>query len=252
MSSKNMKIFALFCILFFSLPVLAQKDLGLIRGVVTDELGVVFPKAKVKITPIIDGKLIEEKSRITVGDYNGEFIFNNLPIGLYEVEITVSGLGFVLRKRINVQKFESSKNKDKVEIYKLEPCSDILEVTDLTTENDKAEIVKEVIKDFTFNKSKPILSTKNIKALWLGEEKQRFILMSPSEIQNHADTKGDFEYYSLPTFEVKGNCVAISWSYGYAQGKDSKMLYLSGEGRTYEFRKIDGKWIQKLFSSWVS
>lgn len=240
-------------ILIFPLQLFAQTEVGLIRGVITDELGAVFPKAKVKITPIIEGKPIEEKSQIMVGDYNGEFIFNNLPIGLYEVEITVSGLDFALRKRVNVQKFEPSKNKDEVEIYKFEPCSDILEVTDLTTENDKAEIVKEIIKDFSFDdKSKPILLTENIQTEWLSEEKQRFILMSPSEIQTRADTKGDFEYYSLPTFEVKGTCIAISWTYGYAQGKDSKMLYLSGEGKTYEFRNIDGKWVKKLFSSWVS
>lgn len=246
-----MKKLALFLILIFSIQLIAQNEIGSIRGVVTDEIGAVFPNSKVKVTPIIDGKLIGEKSQITLANNSGEFIFDNLPIGLYEVEITVSGLEFVLRKRVNVQKSDSSKNKDEAELYKFEPCSDVLEARDLTTESDKAELVKEVIKDFD-DKSKRVLSTENIKASWIDEEKQRFILMSPSEIQYRADTKGDFEYYHLPTFKVKGTCVAISWSYGFAQGKNSTTLYMSGEGKRYEFRKINGKWSKRLFSSWVS
>ena len=76
--------------------------------------------------------------------------------------------------------------------------------------------------------------------------------MKQSEIQYCADTKGDFEYYSFPVFKVKGTCVEISLSYFFAQGKNSKVVYLSGEGSTYEFRKIDGKWLKKLVMKWVS
>jgi len=248
-----MKKLALFLILIFSLQLIAQNEVGSIRGIVTDEMGAVLPNSKVKVTPIIDGKLIEEKSLSAVADNNGEFNFNNLPVGLYEIEITVSGVQATIRKKVNVKKSKSSQSSEKLELYVIEPCSDISETTDLTTESDKAEIVKEIIKEIiVYDKSNPILSTENIKASWLGEEKQRFILMSPSEIQYRADTKGDFERYRFPIFKVKGSCVEISWSYGLAQGKNSTTLYMSREGKIYEFRKINGKWSKRLFSSWVS
>lgn len=78
--------------------------------------------------------------------------------------------------------------------------------------------------------------------------------MTPKEIKHRADTEGDFEFYSFPVIKAKGSCVEISWSYFYAQGEVSRKtrIYMSGEGKTYEFRKIDGKWIKKYVSGWVS
>lgn len=81
-----MKKFVIFLILIFSLQTFAQNDFGSIRGVVIDEFGAIFSKAEVKVTPVIEGKLIEKKSLVTIGDNVGEFKFDNLPIGLYEVE----------------------------------------------------------------------------------------------------------------------------------------------------------------------
>lgn len=250
-----MKKFTIFLLLIFSLQTFAQNELGSIKGIVTDERSLLFPYSKIKITPIINGKLIEEKSLNTLADDSGMFVVDNLSFGLYEVEIKVSGTKSIIRKRVNVKRIKSSQPDEKLELYSVEPCSDILEKADLTTENDKAKIVKETIEDFSFYKaSKPILSTGNIKTAWLGEGKQKFILMTPSQIQHRADTKGDFEHYSFPVFKIKGTCVEISWSYFFAQGKESAKtrLYMSGEGKTYEFRKIDGKWIKKYVSGWVS
>ena len=249
-----MKKLAIFWILIFSLQIFAQSNTGSIKAIITDKEGAVIPNAYVKAVPIVDNKFIDDKSLFAITNADGEFNFLNVPIGFYELQIKVSWSEIVVKKRVNVINDKFIKSNSGLTTYVIEPCSDVIETKDLLTNTDKTEIVREMLKGASiYDKSKPILSFKNIKSQWLGnEEKKRFDLMKQSKIQYRADTKGDFEYYSFPVFKVKGTCVEISLSYFFAQGKTSKVVYLSGEGSTYEFRKIDGKWLKKLVMKWVS
>lgn len=251
---KIMKKFALFLILIWSLQVFGQQRVGSINGEVTDPNGAVIPNAKVKAIPIIDNKLVEEKSLVTTTKDNGEFSFQNVALGLYEVQVTVSWVEIVIKKRINVTNDKSAQTNLSFTKYLIEACADVSEIKDLTTEKDKAEIVREILQGAKIDeKPKPILSTKNIRAEWLeNDDRQKFKLMRQADIQYQADTRTDFEYYKFSIFRVKGTCVEISFDYIWAVGKNSQMVYLSGNGSTYEFRKGDGKWIKRHVFSWVS
>lgn len=251
---KFMKNIALILILIFSIQIFAQSEFGSVNGEVTDPFGALIPEAKVKLIPIVDNKLFEEKSLITTTKNDGEFSFQNVQIGLYEVQIIVDWTEIVIKKRVNITSDKSLQTDLEFTRYVIEPCSDVSDTKDLTTDADKIEIITDILQSSAIvDKPKPILSTKNIKQEWLrAKDKQNFKLLPQTEIQYQADSKADFEYYKFSTFKVKGLCVEISFDYIWAVGKISQIIYMSGEGTTYEFRKVDGKWIKKRVFGWVS
>ncbi|HLK67483.1 MAG TPA: carboxypeptidase regulatory-like domain-containing protein [Bryobacteraceae bacterium] len=72
---------------FSALPVRAQSDAARLQGVVSDQSGAVVPGAKVKVTEVATGRVLEA----TTGAGTGAFSFPTLRPGEYVVEITQTG-----------------------------------------------------------------------------------------------------------------------------------------------------------------
>ncbi len=244
----------------FSVPafaVYAQSDFGSIEGIVLDRHGAVIPGARVTLNSRNNEN---EKPRSVLTNADGQFRFSNLSFGLYALELKVSWSETIFRKQVEIK--SAKPVEADVELI-AESCSGDEPPNISLTDEDKAEIARQMLKllgekhsDLFMKeqlKSKVILSTENIKSGWLtSEDRQKFNLLKPSEIQYLADTKGDFLHLKFSNFKVKGNCVEISLDNIWAVGKKSQVLYLSGGGNTYEFRKVGGRWIGKLSDSWVS
>lgn len=69
---------------------------GKISGAVTDQAGAVIPNALVKIT---SGNF----SKSTMSDSNGSYLFENIPIGTYEILFNAPGFSEHLVKKVTVQ-----------------------------------------------------------------------------------------------------------------------------------------------------
>ena len=79
-------LFVALIVLLFVAAVTAQTFRGAINGTVTDPSGAVVPKAQLKATEIATGI---EHTTTTTGD--GQFAFQDIPLGLYKVTVTASG-----------------------------------------------------------------------------------------------------------------------------------------------------------------
>src|SRR5580700_8262923 len=66
--------------------VLAQGVTGSVTGVVTDEKGASVPKAKV-----VAKNTGTEAETIAIADSNGSYIINNLPPGMYSIQVEATG-----------------------------------------------------------------------------------------------------------------------------------------------------------------
>jgi hypothetical protein len=76
--------------------------------------------------------------------------------------------------------------------------------------------------------------------------------MGQRQIQRKADREGDFLYTSFPEIRIRGACIAVTVANTWAVGRRSRMVYLSGGGYNYEYRKQSGKWVGKFVSGWIS
>lgn len=251
----------LLSILYFSVLTLtanAQTDVGVIGGVITDPDGAVIPDAKVKATLV--SEKVDKQIFITSSDERGRFSFLKLPVGIYELEVTLGWSQIKPKKRVEVKVGNNPKEEIQFKNWYIEACSNVKvsQNSKLVTDKDKAEIVKQMLKNLINNhndslikeqlKSKLILSTKNIKPKWLNQYiKEKFKLMKQSEIQSKADEKGDFLYLVFSKLRVQGRCVEVSLDNTWAVGKNSGLGYVSGGGQTYEFRKVKGRWIRKIY-----
>src|SRR4051794_41986758 len=75
----------------------AQTFRGGIQGTVLDQTGAALPGVTVTVTSTGTGL-----TRMVQTDVNGNYIFSELPIGLYNVEATLQGYGNQLRKAVEV------------------------------------------------------------------------------------------------------------------------------------------------------
>jgi hypothetical protein len=256
--AKIMKKLLLFLMLIFTLQGFAQELTGSIKGTVQDKNGAVIPGAVISIEQITEIKEVSYKKTST-SNSDGEFYFSSLPFGLYNIEVKTIWTSNIFKKQVKVT---AEKPSIIDVVVSIEGCTDVEETKDLTTDEDKSFIIKDLLNDKgvqdllkiekTENKSKPIFSTENIKTSWLGEFATKFILMSKSEIQKKADETGDFKLYGFSPLKVKGTCVEATFNYYWITGKNSGNGYLDGNTITYEFRKVDGKWIKKFIMATVS
>src|SRR6266478_847180 len=76
----------LLLILLFVVPANAQTFRGSINGTVTDPSGASVPGATVKA-----GEIATNIDHTTVTSSEGQFAFQDLPLGLYKVTVTASG-----------------------------------------------------------------------------------------------------------------------------------------------------------------
>src|SRR2546426_3968014 len=64
----------------------AQSSLGTITGLVSDATGAVVPNAKVTTRNVSTGAQAE-----TLSSSTGNYVLSNLPVGTYEITVSVSG-----------------------------------------------------------------------------------------------------------------------------------------------------------------
>lgn len=256
----------IFCILIlFSISSQAQQINGTISGFVTDFVGSAVPGAiiKIKIKSQDAKTLSSEYSKTTSSDYEGNYNFQNVPPGIYEINInSFGGMSHktetvrVLAKQLTKLNFELSYGGD---------CENSNGKTIELDETDKAEIINQILDDALIKKQIPdysllaeqkgaiILSNENIKADWVKPIKNvNLKLMSQSEIQSIADNKSDFLYLSFDKFKIKGECVIVTFTNSWAVGKKSGMVYLSGGGSFYRYHKENGKLIGESIGGWIS
>ncbi|MBL8196439.1 MAG: von Willebrand factor type A domain-containing protein [Blastocatellia bacterium] len=150
-----------------------QKEVfGSISGVITDEAGAVIPGATVTIRNIETGAEISVTT-----DENGEYIFPNLPIGIYEVKVTADGFNSTYRQNIALSK--TLKTKLNL-VLSVGSTADIVEVTGQTvtiersTSQLSATYSARDVADLPINKQ----NTEGYKNYgvnpWTNSEKDRF------------------------------------------------------------------------------
>ncbi len=79
-------LFSLLAVLIFSITINAQTFRGTINGTVSDPSGAVVPNAQVKAT-----ELATNVDHNTVTTANGQFAFQDIPIGMYKVAASAPG-----------------------------------------------------------------------------------------------------------------------------------------------------------------
>src|SRR5215472_6784797 len=90
-------VFLAVVLLVFALAANAQTFRGAINGTVTDPSGAVVPNAQVKATETATGI---EHNTVTTGD--GQFAFQDIPVGTYKVNITATGFATMTVAKVEV------------------------------------------------------------------------------------------------------------------------------------------------------
>lgn len=237
----------------------SQTTSSSLHGTITDPHEALIPRAKV-IAKLrsqvgkIDPRLFETET-----NDEGQFILRNLPPGVYEVRISFEGSESQTEKIVSLRKGEAVE----IAIQLGRGCDKISEGSGLINDSDKAQVVKLTLEQILNPKlgllekrqrdEGVILSSKNIKPDWIKDVQGITIkLMGEQQIRRKADREGDFLYMSFPEVRVRGACIVVTITNTWAVGKRSRMVYLSGSGYTYEYRKQSGKWVGKFVSAWVS
>src|SRR5215469_15679162 len=89
--------FGVFAFLTITLTVNAQTFRGTINGTVTDPSGAVVANAQVKATEVSTNI---DHNTVTTGD--GQFAFQDIPVGTYKVTITAQGFANTAVERVQV------------------------------------------------------------------------------------------------------------------------------------------------------
>jgi hypothetical protein len=225
--------------------VLAQT--GEITGVVTDPSGAVVPVAKVSITLRSQSAESRIQTFSTVSNSKGQFTFHSLLVGTYDVQVEAQFFTFVERQ---VEVVASQVTRLNLWLTVERACSEAKGKNIELTDDDKAEIVKQVLESELKRMSlgQPlILSTKNIKAEWIPKlPKSQLEVLSPFRIGLRS-IQGDFHFSYFSEFEVHGDCVTLTLIGDLTGGCN-----MCGSGATYVFHKVSGKWSGKFFRGWIS
>jgi hypothetical protein len=234
----------------------AQNNGTVVAGSVLDPAGAVIPGAIVTLIGQGEGGITK---RQTTND-EGRFTFPGVVPGDYELEVTTSIITRSLRKRITVK----SGGSPPISLtFPLEPCfgEEESETRIRLTDEDRAEITREII-NLRFpnlhtraEKELPkiIFSDVNIQPNWLSQEQVSKISILPrGKIQDITDQTGGFTYYSISPLTRRGSCISLSLNENVTVKGQEEDANMAGGGTFYEFRKVNGKWTGKVFSSWIS
>jgi hypothetical protein len=234
----------------------SQTSLGTysIHGIVMDSNGAVVPNAKVLAT--WEGRS-NEASKIFSGltDPEGEFTIQVDRPGRFK--LLINSIGMSAEKSIYVPLAEGLR----IRLVIGEPCSDTPRRTGRLANGERAQMVRTAFAEAIPGtlvgqedmKNPLIVSTQNIRHEWVPVSnglELRFL--TEAQIQRKADNQGDFMYVHIKFLKESPKCSALEVSYIWKVGKHSRMGYLSGGGRTYEFRKRSGKWEMKSIGGWIS
>ena len=236
--------------------VTAQPTLGEIRGRVTDPNGAVVPGARVLLSS--QGSTTSGTSRGTTTNSDGEYSFQSLPLGNYELTVSLNGFARPFKKSVGI----SASQLLKVDvIFSFAACSDEPEIAGVSklTEDDHAEIVRVLVNMLigdgrrSTDKEKIIFSPDNFSPKWLlPEQSSRIAILSRTDIQEVTEKKGELTYYTLTKPTQRGRCVAISLVNNRTVKGQMEDANMAGGEDNYEFRKVDGKWTALHLSSMIS
>jgi hypothetical protein len=233
-----------------------QNALGVVGGSVVDPQGAVVPGAKVVLTREKNTDVVTK----TTTDSDGKFKFSGVAPGEYEIEISVSFIERAFRKQITVKPAQQSQSDF---ILNLEPCFGETESGKQIplTDDDRAAITREII-NLKFpmlssraerNLPKIIFSDASIKSTWLNPEQRESIsVLSRRKIQDITEQTDGFTYYSLSKMTTHGSCLDVSLLENVTVKGQIEDANMAGGGTLYEFKKVNGKWTGKAFSSWIS
>src|SRR5215831_8502245 len=90
-------LLALLLFLAVTVAVNAQTFRGAINGTVSDPSGAVVPNAKVKATELATSI---DHNTVTTGD--GQFAFQDIPVGVYKVTVTAAGFATLTVDKVQV------------------------------------------------------------------------------------------------------------------------------------------------------
>lgn len=248
-------------LILFSQPaaVFSQTASSSLYGTVSDSNGILIPRAKVLAT--LRGPISTGSPRLFETETNdeGKFSLRNLPSAVYEVRVSFAGSESKAEEIVFVPKGETVE----IAIQFGRGCDGIAGGAGVVNDVDKAEVVRLTLAQAISPKlglleqeqrdKGVILSTRNIRPEWIkGVQGITIKLMSQSQIQRKADRERDFLHMSFPEVRVKGTCIVVVVANSWAVGKRSRVLYMSGGGYKYEYRKESGKWMGRFVSGWVS
>ena len=238
-------------ILFLLITGLAVAAQGTISGRVTDPNGAIWPDATLILSRDLDKVDIQRTST----DNEGAYHFNNVPFGIFQLRIKVSGIHREFKKRVDLNSKQPFRSDV---IISFAPCSDeeASDVPGLTTE-DHAKIVRSLVSNLLGNgRSKTVLrkivfSPQNFSENWLSDEQRSQIsVLSRDKIQEITERDGELVYYTISKPEQKGKCVGISLLNNWTVKGQMEDANMAGGEDVYEFRKVDGNWIGlHLFST---
>lgn len=246
----------LFVLLVLASTAISQTSQGAIRGRVTDPNGAVIPGAKVLLSST--GSATSGISRGTTTDSDGEYSFEGLSLGRYELSVWPTGIARGFKKLVEL----SAAQPTKVDVvFSFAACSDEPATADSTplAEAEHAEIVRVLVDLLIGNgrgsadKGKVIFSPNNFSAKWLlPEQRSRISILSRSDIQEITEKSGELTYYTFTKPTRRGRCVAISLLNNVTVKGQMEDANMAGGEDNYELRKVDGKWTALLLSSMIS
>ena len=233
-------------ILALCIPIAGQSKTGTVRGVLTDMQGALLPGALLSIRK---ANPLEANDPIyAVTDPFGVFTFSNLAFGKYVLEFTTPSFEAGFKKRITITADQPVASNV---AFVAEPCGDVDADKAALTDKEMGEIIRQMLQVYLPDEThlkKANLSTENIKPEWMGELKQQFILMTPTEVEKLSQTR-KVAYIKVTQLKAKNGCVAANLADLLTLHSDQVLL--SGGTKTYEFRKVGDHWVGKILLSMV-
>lgn len=115
------------------------------------------------------------------------------------------------------------------------------------TENDKAQIIEAITKDYDFSDSRTwenekenavYLLMENVSSKPISQRKGiKFVIINPKETVEMEKT--GIEYYKLEEFKVKKSLVQVFFSRRYIKETNGEIYVRETK---YKFQKVSGKW----------
>jgi Carboxypeptidase regulatory-like domain/TonB dependent receptor len=119
---------AVVCLSFCALAAFAQTNLGTITGTITDPAGAVVPNAPVEAQNAATGAVYPAASSAT-----GNYTISQLPLGTYQLSVTVAGFKRYVRTGITVEAYG---------IYRIDPVLEVGAATESVVVNAEASMLK--------------------------------------------------------------------------------------------------------------
>jgi hypothetical protein len=230
----------------------AQTGYGSIIERVTDDHGSRVPGAKVSLRRRPE-KDVFVTYRETGTNNDGAYAFSIVPLGIYEVQVTIAGFARALNKRIELT---STQPTTVDATFQFAPCSDEQEVpsAEQLPVADHARIESTLVGILIGEpKRNVMLLSDNFSPDWLQPEQRAYAtVLTGTAIKDLTEKNGSQRYYSFTKPIVRGHCVGITVFNNLTVKGQLEDASMGGGTATYEFRKVDGIWTWLLLYSTIS